>query len=997
MSTLKEIDDFVERASALRDTVQEIVDGKFDKEMENLRTSRERKIMFHEECIARSNEEERIRWWKRSMVKFGVDDSRSGEDKKEDGIMDESGREKQKCNLSIRDRYSSNYSRWSELSYVPNDEATQEEFKLQDREKEKQNHEKFEQANSKFCESVEKDINERVKRDSMQQRKVNGIRTKCKNLVRSGQHHEAFVTYTSLMMLETGDSLAIINPHDTKSARTIFLNMAVCRAAMKDWAGTIEFSNRSLCLATAEKPSAEENGNNNKNKNDGDLVERERERDEFKALYQRARGCLGSGNTTGARVNVTRCQNLAQNRLTGSSNKDNISTLTRNNEGSVVVNEANDALRFCKLLEAQIGLDEVEVILNNAILRSNSSASDGPDRNKTSNSSGQVTIVPDIDLIVLLPKNLTPQSLDHDTHDRVCELARRQIVSVDACVSHLLLTRGLQSNGKNFGHRNSPLLSSLETRFVNKLEKCIFAKTYLRISGYLKKLCLSLSCKFSVTRLEEINCENILDDRSGREQSILAMRVITEVVRRDIRAKDIIVENQSIITALNIIFYIEPAQKEMWRDLSIAACSLVSSSLEMESGVSEKGFKVVCRLKISIVRKLCESLLFWSSKGLKGEESDLLVVMALVNLTNYLISHKKLKHHLFSSQSKTHDCKGNDGLIYALINAIPFTHLSSGSMLKTFAMTTRKKIMESLHNLYLFKDFRPTMLSKMETHILLTTATECKSEIEITRERAITILILALAKPNNNQMHLQKFHNEFSALGGTKMIFSICVSSDDKVASLLIICRALTLLECINKVKIDGNILDLNDHEVQFLCQILKTSVADQSWIKSTNICKDAYNPKIVADIVSLLVRLIAKSKSSAIFESCSVTFMLRLLPTPREEVERKVTAKSICQLPVQPVVGSAHALACLDPTFLCNVLYICLMPGAKVQIERIIKDGANEAIERLVCFLANSGRYSKVSVKNAASILARLVHDPQIRERCRELRGMEILKALFA
>ena len=38
------------------------------------------------------------------------------------------------------------------------------------------------------------------------------------------------------------------------------------------------------------------------------------------------------------------------------------------------------------------------------------------------------------------------------------------------------------------------------------------------------------------------------------------------------------------------------------------------------------------------------------------------------------------------------------------------------------------------------------MLSKMETHNLLTTAVESKSKIEITRECAITVLILALSQ-----------------------------------------------------------------------------------------------------------------------------------------------------------------------------------------------------------------------------------------------------------
>ena len=64
---------------------------------------------------------------------------------------------------------------------------------------------------------------------------------------------------------------------------------------------------------------------------------------------------------------------------------------------------------------------------------------------------------------------------------------------------------------------------------------------------------------------------------------------------------------------------------------------------EMESGISVKYLNAICRLKINIVRKLCESIRFWLSKDVKGEESDLLVVIALANLINYLISHKKVK------------------------------------------------------------------------------------------------------------------------------------------------------------------------------------------------------------------------------------------------------------------------------------------------------------------------------------------------------------------
>ena len=95
--------------------------------------------------------------------------------------------------------------------------------------------------------------------------------------------------------------------------------------------------------------------------------------------------------------------------------------------------------------------------------------------------------------------------------------------------------------------------------------------------------------------------------------------------------------------------------------------------------------------------------------------------------------------------------------------------------------------------------------------------------------------------------------------------------------------------------KNDGNIFGLNDHEVQIFCEILTTSVQNESWIKSTNIYKVVYNSKIITDIVSLLISLNAKSKSSEIFENCSVSFVLRLLKTSRVQIDLKLTAKSIC------------------------------------------------------------------------------------------------------
>ena len=60
-------------------------------------------------------------------------------------------------------------------------------------------------------------------------------------------------------------------------------------------------------------------------------------------------------------------------------------------------------------------------------------------------------------------------------------------------------------------------------------------------------------------------------------------------------------------------------------------------------------------------------------------------------------------------------------------------------------------------------------------------------------------------------------------------------------------------------------------------------------------------------------------------------------------------------------------------------MLYICLISGAKVQIEMIVKDRVNETIERFNVLPANTSRYSNISVKNIASVLERLVHDSQL------------------
>ena len=112
----------------------------------------------------------------------------------------------------------------------------------------------------------------------------------------------------------------------------------------------------------------------------------------------------------------------------------------------------------------------------------------------------------------------------------------------------------------------------------------------------------------------------------------------------------------NIRTEYNVLYWTD-TKGDMAQSLHCCMIFSLFLSWDGEWCKWKKDLNAICRLKINIVRTLCESIRFWLRKGVKGKELDLLVVMALANLINYLISHKKLTYIIYFLVSPRHKIK----------------------------------------------------------------------------------------------------------------------------------------------------------------------------------------------------------------------------------------------------------------------------------------------------------------------------------------------------
>eukprot|EP00814_Leptocylindrus_danicus_P000453 CAMPEP_0116015884 /NCGR_PEP_ID=MMETSP0321-20121206/7123_1 /TAXON_ID=163516 /ORGANISM="Leptocylindrus danicus var. danicus, Strain B650" /LENGTH=965 /DNA_ID=CAMNT_0003485781 /DNA_START=320 /DNA_END=3217 /DNA_ORIENTATION=- len=117
-------------------------------------------------------------------------------------------------------------------------------------------------------------------------------------------------------------------------------------------------------------------------------------------------------------------------------------------------------------------------------------------------------------------------------------------------------------------------------------------------------------------------------------------------------------------------------------------------------------------------------------------------------------------------------------------------------------------------------------------------------------------------------------------------------------------------------------------------------------------------------------------------------------LPSPATNEAGKVTASSVC-LPPKALDGSFYEFALSSSTFQGNIIKILIacIDGSDFIDMRILDECI---IEKLVCIVANSSRMHNLAVRNAAFALARIVkRNEDAMTRCRELRGIEMLIAL--
>ena len=111
---------------------------------------------------AREKEEERRKWWDGAEYMFGPREGseewleeKADKDKKKEAERSRRTEQQQK---NLIDRYSSDYNRWNDSSYVPDDPASKLEAEEAEKKKEEEENAKFEARNSEWCNAMKDDM-----------------------------------------------------------------------------------------------------------------------------------------------------------------------------------------------------------------------------------------------------------------------------------------------------------------------------------------------------------------------------------------------------------------------------------------------------------------------------------------------------------------------------------------------------------------------------------------------------------------------------------------------------------------------------------------------------------------------------------------------------------------------------------------------------------------------------------------------------------------------
>jgi tetratricopeptide (TPR) repeat protein len=136
---------------------------------------------------------------------------------------------------TIRDRFSCDYSRWSDSTFKPDDPASIEENERIQKLKEEDNLAKFESANKEFCAKFNEDIKRRQTKD--EERSITAAKHRLQgNRLFKCKHYDRALRYYKKALKE--DPYAV----------NILTNIALTYSKLQQWEDCLEFSSRALHL-----------------------------------------------------------------------------------------------------------------------------------------------------------------------------------------------------------------------------------------------------------------------------------------------------------------------------------------------------------------------------------------------------------------------------------------------------------------------------------------------------------------------------------------------------------------------------------------------------------------------------------------------------------------------------------------------------------------------------------------------------------------------------
>ncbi len=134
---------------------------------------------------------------------------------------------------AVKQRYSSDYSRWNENTYQPDDEATKEEEQIKKDQLEKLQNDEFEKANKEWCEGMKQDLKKRQDGIKKREEYASMLRIKGNKLFKRKRYTDALSKYLEAL-------------EKTPYAVNVITNIALVHEKMKCWEEAIEYCDRAI-------------------------------------------------------------------------------------------------------------------------------------------------------------------------------------------------------------------------------------------------------------------------------------------------------------------------------------------------------------------------------------------------------------------------------------------------------------------------------------------------------------------------------------------------------------------------------------------------------------------------------------------------------------------------------------------------------------------------------------------------------------------------------